>query len=175
MQLEIVRGSAVPPYRQLAEQIGDAIRSGELAPGDRIPTRKELTEVYLLDLAPNTVQKAMDLLKEEGLVFTSPGLGLFVKDTETGETPAVDDVAAVREAIWADPARKASYAEAFRSFLIGTASERELYEEAVKRMTPDEATAYRASYHDRRRTSMSDICSTLWERADEIANYERAA
>jgi DNA-binding GntR family transcriptional regulator len=80
MQLEIVRGSAVPPYRQLAEQIGAAIRSGELAPGDRIPTRKELTEVYLLDLAPNTVQKAMDLLKEEGLVFTSPGLGLFVKD-----------------------------------------------------------------------------------------------
>ncbi|MEO5876341.1 MAG: GntR family transcriptional regulator [Streptosporangiaceae bacterium] len=81
MQLVIVRGSAIPPYQQLAEQIAVAIRSGELAPGDRIPTRKELVEVYLLDLAPNTVQKAMDLLKAEGLIFTSPGLGLFVKDT----------------------------------------------------------------------------------------------
>lgn len=82
MRLEIIRGSAVPPYRQLAEQIAAAIRAGELAPGERIPTRKEFTEVHHLDLAPNTVQKAMDLLKKDGLVFTSPGLGLFVTEAD---------------------------------------------------------------------------------------------
>lgn len=80
MRLVIVRGSAVPPYRQLADQIAAAIRSGELKPGDRIPTRKELLEVYEVDLAPNTVQKAVDLLKADGLVFTSPGMGLFVAE-----------------------------------------------------------------------------------------------
>lgn len=98
---------------------------------------------------------------------------LYVRDAETGDDPKVEDVAATREAIWADPERQASYADAFRSFLIGTKSERELFEEATSRMTASEAADYRDKYHDRRRTSMNDICAALWERAEQIATYKR--
>lgn len=96
---------------------------------------------------------------------------LFVKDAVTGAEPVVEDFEATRKAIWADPERQASYAAAYRSFLVGSRSERELFEEAVKRMTPDEATAYRAAYHDRRRTSMNDICARMWDAGDKIAAH----
>jgi hypothetical protein len=95
----------------------------------------------------------------------------FVKDAETGETPKVDDLPAEYDAIWFDAEKIASYSAAYASFLVGTRSERELFEEAVCRMTPDEATAYRDKYHDRRRTSMNDICKSCWDAARKIAIY----
>jgi hypothetical protein len=96
----------------------------------------------------------------------------FVKDVETGEAPKPpQDVLATRNAIYADPERKASYASAFRSFLIGSLSERELFEEAVSRMTTEEARDFRTRYHDKRRSSMNDICSRLWAAADKIDAY----
>lgn len=67
-----------PLYRQLAEQIAAAIESGEFGMGMRIPSRRELTEDYGVDLGPNQVQQGIDLLKSWGLVQSSPGLGVFV-------------------------------------------------------------------------------------------------
>lgn len=99
----------------------------------------------------------------------------FVKDVETGEEPKVDNLQADYDAIWKDAEKLASYADAYRSFLVGTRSERELFEEAVSRMTPEEALAYRDKYHDRRRTSMNDICRQVWTQADKIADYEPEA
>ncbi|MCW0014863.1 hypothetical protein [Rhizobium sp. BT-226] len=99
----------------------------------------------------------------------------FVKDVQTGEEPKIDNLEEVYEAIWKSADKLASYAEAYRSFMVGSRSERELLEEAVSRMTEDEAKAYRAQWHDKRRTSMNDICRQVWETAEKIASYEAEA
>ncbi|NNU66578.1 hypothetical protein G9X67_14995 [Rhizobium sp. WYCCWR 11152] len=99
----------------------------------------------------------------------------FVKDVQTGDEPKIDNLEEEYEAIWKSADKLASYAEAYRSFMVGSRSERELLEEAVSRMTQDEAKAYRAQWHDKRRTSMNDICRQVWETAEKIASYEAEA
>lgn len=68
--------SSVPTFRQLADQLRAAIVSGEIAPGDFLPSIHEL--MTATGLAQATVQKARDVLRAEGLVDTSPGRGMFV-------------------------------------------------------------------------------------------------
>lgn len=65
-----------PPYRQIAGDIRAAIESGELAPGQRIPTETELIEAY--EVARTTVRRAVALLREDGLVVTVPQRGTYV-------------------------------------------------------------------------------------------------
>lgn len=95
----------------------------------------------------------------------------FVKDVQTDEEPKVDDLETEYDAIWKSAEKLASYADAYRSFMVGSISERELLEEAVSRMSDDEAKAYRAQWHDKRRTSMNDICRQVWGTAEKIAAY----
>lgn len=65
------------PYLQLANILRERIVSGEIPPGGRLPSLMELEEES--GLARNTVRKALDLLKSEGLVVASQGRGMFVK------------------------------------------------------------------------------------------------
>lgn len=74
---EIDRGSPVPPYIQLAEILRAQIRSGELPAGARLPGLRSLRQEF--DLAEFTVRKAVALLRDEGLVVTSRGMGTYVK------------------------------------------------------------------------------------------------
>lgn len=97
---------------------------------------------------------------------------MFVKDIETGEAPNVDNLEAEYDAIWKDAGRLASYAEAYSSFMVGSRTERELVEDATALMTDEQAKAYRATWHAKRRTSMSDLCSQCWETAEKIAAYK---
>jgi hypothetical protein len=101
----------------------------------------------------------------------SPGW-MFVKDAETGEAPNVDNLEAEYDAIWKDAAKLASYAEAYRSFMVGSLTERELVDAAVALMDEVQARSYRARWHDKRRTSMNDLCRQCWETAEKIAAYE---
>lgn len=96
----------------------------------------------------------------------------FVKDIETGVEPEIEDLEAEYDAIWKDAGKLSSYADAYRSFMVGSVNERELLEEAVSRMTAEEAIGYRARWHDKRRTSMNDICRQVWETAEKIAAYQ---
>ncbi len=96
----------------------------------------------------------------------------FVEDCETGKPPHIEDIQQQYDSLWFDGERLASYAAAYRSFLVGSQSERELFEEAVSHMSDEEAAAYRARYHERRATSMNDICSACWETAEKIAAYQ---
>ena len=68
--------SEVPLYRQLADLLRGQIESGELPPGRPIPSKRTLRERF--NVAGQTVDKATGLLKAEGLIRTTPGLGLFV-------------------------------------------------------------------------------------------------
>jgi GntR family transcriptional regulator len=66
----------VPIYQQLADILRKQIASGELAPRRPIPSKKTLMQEH--GIAGGTVDKAVDLLKTEGLVRTVPGRGIYV-------------------------------------------------------------------------------------------------
>jgi DNA-binding GntR family transcriptional regulator len=72
----IMRGTPVPPYRQLAAVIRGQISSGELAPGQQLPSALTLAATYQVS-AP-TVKKALGVLKAEGLIVGVAGYGTFV-------------------------------------------------------------------------------------------------
>src|SRR5579863_4957039 len=74
--------SAVPLYRQLYEQIAQKIRSGALAPGERLPATRELAG--LLGLNRTTVSAAYELLEAEGLIAGQVGRGSFVTGQPAG-------------------------------------------------------------------------------------------
>ena len=77
MDLTIAR----PPYKQIADGLRAEIESGEIT--DRLPTLAELRDQIKPRPAYNTVRKAINELKKEGLVETSP-LGTFVKKDSRG-------------------------------------------------------------------------------------------
>lgn len=63
-------------WRQAYAVICERIRSGELQPGDRVPTVHELMQEFGMS---NTVaQKVHKALREAGLVETEPGTGSYV-------------------------------------------------------------------------------------------------
>lgn len=58
------------------------IRSGELAPGEQLPTTAVLADRY--GVSPATVAKALRVLRDEGLVVTRHGWGSFVSERPQG-------------------------------------------------------------------------------------------
>lgn len=69
----------VPPYAQIANHYREAIASGELAPGQRLPSITELAGEW--GVAASTAAKAISQLQVEGAIWTSPQ-GSFVSDDE---------------------------------------------------------------------------------------------
>ena len=74
----ILQDNGVPIYVQLRDQIAAAIGRGDLKPGARLPTMREVAVALAVDL--NTVQRAYAALQEEGLLSTVQGRGSFVAD-----------------------------------------------------------------------------------------------
>jgi DNA-binding GntR family transcriptional regulator len=72
--------SDVPVYIQLAGILRGQIERGELAPRRPVPSKRTLKEQY--GIAGGTVDKAMDLLRAEGLVKTVQGRGIYVTAPE---------------------------------------------------------------------------------------------
>jgi GntR family transcriptional regulator len=70
------------PYRQLANLLRAAIKSGRYPPGRRIPSVRAL--VRDTGMGGMTVQRAIHVLVEEGLVYTAPGRGTFVVEPTPG-------------------------------------------------------------------------------------------
>jgi DNA-binding GntR family transcriptional regulator len=72
-----IQDGPVAPWRQIHARLRAQIDSGELAPGDRVPSITTLAQEY--GVALTTVRKALDQLKAEGLTATSP-MGTFVAE-----------------------------------------------------------------------------------------------
>jgi GntR family transcriptional regulator len=62
------------PYQQVAATLRERIRAGELGP--RLPSYMNLA--HELEVSPMTVQRAIRVLRDEGLVVAYPGRGVFV-------------------------------------------------------------------------------------------------
>lgn len=83
--MEGIKDGPEPKYLQLAEKLRARIESGELQPGDAIPSETELEQQY--DLARGTIRKAIRALREQGFIVTTRGKGSYVTDPDS-RTPA---------------------------------------------------------------------------------------
>jgi DNA-binding transcriptional regulator YhcF (GntR family) len=69
-------GAPEPLYLQLAALLREQIASGQLPSRSKLPTLGQLASDHTL--AITTVQKAITLLKDEGLIVAYPGRGMYV-------------------------------------------------------------------------------------------------
>lgn len=68
----------LPIYLQIAEQIKQFIASGELKPGDKIPTVRDYA--IIAGVNPNTMQKALSHLERENILFANRTSGRYVSE-----------------------------------------------------------------------------------------------
>ncbi|PYC68429.1 GntR family transcriptional regulator [Streptomyces tateyamensis] len=98
-------GTVLLTFEVIAEALRERIRSGELKPGDALPTQAVLMAEY--GASSLSVQKAMALLKQDGYAISRPGKGAFVAhpdsdaegdsgDGEAGNTPVGGTAARVK-------------------------------------------------------------------------------
>jgi GntR family transcriptional regulator len=99
-----LQNNGVPIYVQLRDQIAAAIGRGQLAPGARLPTMREVAVSLAIDL--NTVQRAYAALEEDRLVTMVQGRGSFVANTP----PPLRDRRAETQALAAKVAAQAQVA-----------------------------------------------------------------
>ncbi len=69
--------SAVPVFKQVAQEIQSLIAAGVYREGESIPSARELA--LKLKVNPNTIQKAFDELSTMGVIETRRGIGKFVR------------------------------------------------------------------------------------------------
>ena len=69
-----------PIYSQLTQRLTEAIVSGIYAPGEKLPSVRELA--LEAGVNPNTVQRSLTELEREGLVFSQRTAGRFVTENE---------------------------------------------------------------------------------------------
>ena len=79
MHIIINNSSMVPIYEQIVDQIKAAIVTGEIKPGDLLPSVRQQSKD--LRISALTAKKAYDALEEEGFVTTVHGKGTFVSET----------------------------------------------------------------------------------------------
>jgi GntR family transcriptional regulator len=73
-----------PLYLQIARQIEQFMKVGQLKPGDQLPTVRELATELRINF--NTVTRAYHVLDEARLISTQRGRGTYVWDTPSEET-----------------------------------------------------------------------------------------
>jgi GntR family transcriptional regulator len=64
--------------RAIADDLSDRIRTREYPPGAQLPSLRELADLYSVSVS--TIQRALELAKDRGLVVSAPGRGLFVAE-----------------------------------------------------------------------------------------------
>jgi GntR family transcriptional regulator len=69
-----------PMYKQVTDQIKNAIASGDLKPDEKLPSVRELSEA--LRISAITIKRAYLDLENEGYIFTRAGMGSFVAEID---------------------------------------------------------------------------------------------
>lgn len=78
MKFDIDLTTHQPVYSQIMGQVKHAVATGELRPGDQLPTVRQMAADLRVNF--NTVARAYRLLDEEGLISTQHGRGTFLLD-----------------------------------------------------------------------------------------------
>ncbi len=69
-------------YMRVAEDIAARIASGELKPGTRLRSERDLAGHY--GVAFHTIRRAMQVLRERGLILSIHGRGTYVAERPAG-------------------------------------------------------------------------------------------
>jgi GntR family transcriptional regulator len=78
MEFRIDAAGRDPIYRQIADQVREGVARGWLAPHEQLPSSRELARTLVIN--PNTVVHAYAELERHGVLYTRPGLGVFVAE-----------------------------------------------------------------------------------------------
>ena len=81
-----------PPYVQIADELRRSIAAGELRPGERLESGRALSDRY--GVAAMTLQRAIQLLRAEGLLVSSQGRGVYVAEDPHANTTSDSGLAA---------------------------------------------------------------------------------
>jgi len=85
MRFMLDLSDGVPIYRQIIRQIENAVLSGRLKTGERLPTIRSLA--VELKINPNTIAKAYGELEIRGILTTQVGSGTYISDKK----PVLED------------------------------------------------------------------------------------
>jgi len=83
LELKLDFRSGLPIYTQIVEQIRHMLASGELKPGDQLPTVRQLATDLRVNF--NTIARAYRMLDEAGLISTQQGRGTYIWETPSPE------------------------------------------------------------------------------------------
>jgi DNA-binding transcriptional regulator YhcF (GntR family) len=92
--LEVDPAAALPPYEQLRQQVTAHVLGGGLAPGDRLPSIRQLAND--LGLAAGTVGRAYRELEADGVVTTHGRHGTVVQGPPRRTAPSDELIEAAR-------------------------------------------------------------------------------
>jgi DNA-binding GntR family transcriptional regulator len=89
----------------VAEDLRASIAAGDFQPGEKLPSGRDLARRY--GVALMTMQRALGLLRDEGLVASYQGRGVFVRspDSDAATPPSaefnaiMEEITALREAM----------------------------------------------------------------------------
>jgi len=128
MDFDIAPASPVPIYRQIVEQVRRLVASGQLTPGEELPSVRAVAQQHAIN--PMTVSKAYSMLELEGLLTRRRGVGMAVADVQRDAAPA-DKAALLR------PALEAA-AQTAHQLGFTTAEALHLFEEYLNRKNSNE-------------------------------------
>jgi GntR family transcriptional regulator len=84
LNIQVDLRSDIPIYLQIVEQIRHLVASGQLNPGDQLPTVRQLAAELRINF--NTVARSYRILDEAGLISTQHGRGTYIWDQPSPET-----------------------------------------------------------------------------------------
>ena len=95
MYIHVDANASIPIYLQIVRQVKNAVATGLLAAGDRLPSVRELSQE--LTINPNTIARAFQELEREGVIDTVRGVGAFVskKGFKMSESQRVERIEAI--------------------------------------------------------------------------------
>lgn len=95
MWFDVDPRSDVPIYQQLVDGVKEAVARGILAPGDKLPSVRELAGRIAIN--PNTIAKAYQELERAGVIETLRGRGTFVAEVRTRGIDREEKMGRMRE------------------------------------------------------------------------------
>jgi DNA-binding transcriptional regulator YhcF (GntR family) len=146
LEISIDKTSESPVYRQIIEQLTRKLRAGELKPGDRLPTERELAEK--LGIARGTVNRAYEELTRSQILESIPGRGSFISaQQDVAETSRKERaVALIAELIDTLRNLRFSYREIRTLIELGILEKERMFEElsiAVVDCNPEALAVFR--------------------------------
>lgn len=81
MKILLKNNSERPIYEQIKQQIKENILKGYVAPGEHLPSMRELA--HDLSVSVITTKRAYEDLEKDGFVYTVRGKGTYVKEQDS--------------------------------------------------------------------------------------------